>query len=253
MKNDGLVLREPPAPVVRVLWLGVVVLVILGTIAAVGRGVFPADLARRSDPVRQRALSSFHQKDPFLSQRPAELDRFDARFGARPLTTMLHVLPGAFFLVLAPLQFSPRIRDRHLRFHRWSGRVLLLVAVPATLTGLYFGLRMPYGGAAESAAITVFGGLFLFFLTRAFIAIRRGQVARHREWMIRAFAIAIGVSTVRICAALFDVTLTPAGLRPPHLFALSLWTGWAATLAAGELWIRYTRPRRSPAAVPVIA
>jgi hypothetical protein len=35
--------------------------------------------------------------------------------------------------------------------------------------------------------------------------------------------------------------LTPAGLPPPELFVLSLWTGWTVTLAAGELWIRYTR------------
>jgi hypothetical protein len=42
----------------------------------------------------------------------------------------------------------------------------------------------------------------------------------------------------------FDLALTPAGLPPRELFVLSLWTGWTLTLAAGELWIRYTRDAR---------
>jgi hypothetical protein len=113
-----------------------------------------------------------------------------------------------------------------------------IVTAPA---GLYFGLLMPYGGLGEATATVFFGGLFVFSVGRAFVAIRRGQVARHREWMIRAFAIAIGISTVRVVGTAFDIVLTPAGLPPPELFVLSLWTGWTVTLAAGELWIRYTR------------
>jgi hypothetical protein len=112
---------------------------------------------------------------------------------------------------------------------------------------------MPYGGLGEATAIAFFGGLFVVAVGRAFVAIRKHQVARHREWMIRAFAIAIGISTVRVVGAVFDFALTPTGLRPPALFALSLWTGWGVTLGAGELWIRYTRPRRGSVAVPVSA
>lgn len=102
-------------------------------------------------------------------------------------------------------------------------------------------------------AIAVFGGLFLIAICRAFLAIRRHQVARHREWMIRVFAIAIAVSTVRVVAGLLDVVLTPAGFRPPALFVLSLWTGWLITLGVAESWIRYTRPRRQFPAVPECA
>jgi hypothetical protein len=237
------------------LWIAVVLLVMVGVTAAVGRGLFLPDLARRADPVRQRAMMTLQRSDPFLARRPEELARFDGRFADNPVPTLLHVLPGGLFLVLAPLQFIPRIRDRHLQLHRWSGRLLLSIGLVATLAGLYFGLRMPYGGMAEAAAIAVFGGLFGFALVRAFVSIRTGRVASHREWMIRAFAIALGISTVRIVSAVLDFAFTPAGLPPPALFALSLWVGWASTLAAAELWIRYTRPRSGtrPAAVsPVV-
>jgi predicted membrane protein DUF2306 len=220
----------------------VALLVLIGVGAAVGRAVFRGDFAARADPVRQQLLTALRLEDPLAMHRPAELNRFDVRYGENRFATLLHVVPGGLFLILAPLQFSSRIRSRYLPFHRWSGRFLMLTSVVATLAGLYFGLRMPYGGLGEVTAIAFFGLLFVFSVVRAFIAIRRRQVAIHREWMIRAFAIAIGISMVRVVAAVLDIALTPAGLRLPDLFALSLWLGWGIALAAGELWIRYTRP-----------
>ena len=244
-------LRLPPAPVVRVLWVGVVLLVAIGLGSVVGRGVFTGDYARRADPARQRVLAALDRVDPLASQRPAELDRFDSRFGNDPLMTMLHILPGGLLLFLAPFQFSARIRNRHLRFHRRSGRVIVGSAVGSALAGFYFGLRMPYGGIAEAAAIVVFGGILLVSVTVAVVAVRRGNVARHREWMIRAFAVAVGISTVRVVGMVLDVLLTPAGVGPADVFVLSLWTGWILTLAAAEAWIRYTRGARERTAFRV--
>jgi uncharacterized membrane protein len=234
-------LTAVPTFAVRALWCCVALLVVVGVFSAVGRSVFRADFAKRADPAREKVLAAFHRTDPLRGERPKELHRFDSRFAAHPLATLLHVLPGGIFLILAPLQFSVWIRSRHIRFHRWSGRFLVLAGFAAGLAGFYFGLFMPYGGPGEGSAIAFFGGLFVFSVVRGVVAIRRHRVARHREWMIRAFSIAIGISTVRIVAAVLDLAFTPAGLRPPHLFALSLWMGWAMTLGAAELWIRYTR------------
>jgi uncharacterized membrane protein len=253
MKTDEPTLNQPPAFVIFALWCGVALLVIVGVGAVIGRGVFPSDFATRADPVRERVLAAFHREDPLVARRAEELDQFDGRFADNPVLTRLLILAGGIFLILAPLQFSSRVRSRHIQLHRWSGRFLMAAAFVAALAGLYFGLRMPYGGLGEVTAIVFFGLLFMVAVGRAFVAIRRHQVARHREWMIRAFAIAIGISTVRVVGAVFDFALTPVGLRPPDLFALSLWTGWAVTLGAGELWIGYTRPCNRPEAVPASA
>jgi uncharacterized membrane protein len=238
----GVALRRPPAAAIVALWCGVVLLVLVGASAVAGRGIYRSDFATRADPVRRQVLAALHRHDPSALQRPQELDRFDGRYAANPLLTLAHIIPGGLFLILAPLQFSSRIRNRHIRLHRWSGRVLVVTALVAVAAGLHFGLSMPYGGFGEATAIAVFGGIFVFAVGRAFVAIRRRDVARHREWMIRAFAIAIGISTVRVVAAVFDVALTPAGVGPSDIFVLSLWIGWGITLGAGELWIRYTRP-----------
>jgi uncharacterized membrane protein len=225
----------------RAIWCAAVLLVLLGTAAAIGRGVFVADFTTGADPAREWMLRAFHRSDPFLAQRPAELERFDRRFAEHPRIARVHVVAGAVFLTLALVQFSSRVRSRYIELHRWSGRILLLAAFAIGASAFYFGLLIPFAGVTESAAIALFGGLFLTAVSLAFVAIRKRQVERHREWMIRAFAIAIGISTVRVVGAVLDVTLTPSGVPPDQVFVISIWTGWAMTVAAGEGWIRYTR------------
>jgi uncharacterized membrane protein len=248
MKPNDQKLDAKSTPAVWAMWGCVIVTLVVGVGAAVGRGLFRGDFAIRADPVRQQMFAALKVTDPFSAQRSAELDRFDGRFAENPRATLLHIVPGGIFLILVPLQFSSWLRRRHVRFHCWCGRLLIVSGLVSTLAGLYFGLVMPYGGPGEVSAIVVFGGLYVLALSRGFFAIRKGQVARHREWMIRAFAIAVGIGTVRVVAGILDIALTPAGLRPTSLFALSLWTGWTISLAAGEFWVRYTRGARLLAA-----
>ncbi|TMA27400.1 MAG: DUF2306 domain-containing protein [Deltaproteobacteria bacterium] len=245
-RDDG----TPPAFVACV-WFGVFLLATIGILAATGRAAFPADFATRAEPWREQLLRAFHREDPFMLQRAAELELVDGRFAGHPFATLLHVLAGIVFLLLAPLQFSSWIRNRHLGFHRWSGRFLVVTAFVATFAGLYFGLLLPYGGPLEMAAIVFFGGMFLTAISIAVVAIRRRQVARHRKWMIRALAVALGISTVRMVAPVLDVVLTQSGVGPRLIFGLSLWTGWAITIGAAELWIASTRFRAPSLAVSV--
>ena len=233
---------------VRVLWCLLIPLVALGVAAAIGRTVFIADLGTRLEPFRQRTFDALHRVDPRVLERPAELARFDGRFAAHPVLARLHVGAGALFLILAPFQFSSRVRRRFIDVHRWSGRVLLSLAFITGSSALYFGLAVPFGGSFEAIGITIFDGLFLLSIARAFISIRRLQVARHREWMIRAFAVAVAISTARVVGALLDLGLAPAGIPPADVFVIAIWSGWALTLGAAELWIRYTRSyAQSPA------
>jgi uncharacterized membrane protein len=250
MKTDDVTHRMISRLPGRLLAAVVVLLIAVGVGTAVGRVVFADDFVTRADPVRQWLMEAFHRTDPFALQRPAELAKVDGKFAAHPFITLWHVLPGGLFLMFAPLQFATWIRTRHIRVHRWSGRLLLPAVLVSALPGLYFGILIPYGGPGEAVAIAVFGGLLLVAILRGFQAIRRREVDRHREWMIRVFAIAIAISTVRIVAVVLDLALTPVGWRPPDIFELSIWTGWVLTLGAAELWIRYTRAGRTGLVVP---
>jgi uncharacterized membrane protein len=230
----------------RLLWSVLPLLVLVGVFAAAARAVLVADLGQRMEPVRNALLAALEITDPHAAARPAEAARFDGSFAAHPVLARLHVVLGAVFLLLAPLQFAARVRARHLTLHRWSGRALLVAALVSTVSSLYFGLVIPFAGPAESVAIALFAALFLFALGRAYHAIRRRDVARHREWMIRAFAVAIGISTVRLVSLPLDPVLTAAGFTAAGVFLVSIWTGWLLTVAVAEAWIRHTRTAPPP-------
>ena len=219
----------------------VVLLALLGVTAAVLRIIYPDDFITRFEPLRQRWFEVLAVNDPFADQRPAELARIDGRFAAHRWVVLAHAAAGGLFLLAAPLQFSRRIRSRHLAWHRWSGRVLLLLGFPLILSALFFGVLMPYAGQAEALLILVIGALFLAAAAQAWLAIRRHDIARHREWMIRVFASAISISTVRVLGGPFDLALTPAGVHPRMVFLITIWVAWALTLGAAELWIRRGR------------
>jgi uncharacterized membrane protein len=227
----------------------VLVLVAIGVAAAIGRVVFPADVSQRLGPVRVAIFHALDRADPLALQRPAELARMDRPFAEHRLLTLLHVVSGGLFFLFAPLQFSARLRARHRKLHRYSGRFLVSVAAIGLIPGMFFGIVTPFGGRLEAITIAVVGIFFVFAMATAVSAIRRGEVHRHREWMIRVFAIALAISTDRLIGAPMDFVLTPYGVPPSQLFVLSIWAAWLLTLGGAEWWIRYTRTRVVPALV----
>jgi uncharacterized membrane protein len=181
--------------------------------------------------------------DLWLAQHPAiGVDADDARYGQHMAVTLFHVIPGVLFAVLGPLQFVRRVRIQHSWWHRWSGRLVVLTGMVIAISGLALGFTtaLSYAGWAETAPIVVFAPLLLFALLKAVAYIRSGEVAQHREWMIRAFAIGVSAGTVRVIS--FAVALSHAARQAPRAVIPSLfWAGFLLSLAAGEAWIRYSR------------
>jgi uncharacterized membrane protein len=213
------------------LWGGVAILGAIGIVAAIGRFVSVVNGGLGYDEIRRLMPAESAQ----------EAYEFDRWFVAYPALTLLHVVPGGLFLALAPFQFSSRIRNRYVRFHRWSGRALVLAALPIGLSSLILGALFPFGGPSAASAVFLAGAFFLFALVRAFNAIRRGDVTRHREWMIRMFSIGLGIATIRVVGMiLFAITHNSFHESAGTAF----WIGWVSTFVAAEWWIRRTRPQR---------
>lgn len=228
-----------------------IALCVLGVIAAATRativaGTLATPAAARPDlsPIDERLLSfmagAMHLPagDPEYARARREVVGLAAKYVEHPLTSAMHLLPGILILLLAPLQFSATVRRRHPRVHRWSGRMLLALAAFVALSGFYFGVVNAQVVPFEPPTIVLFSGLFLFAAGRGFIAIRRGDVARHREWMMRMFAMAIGIATVRLVSIVLAFLLR-AGYATVGV--ASMWIGWILTLGVAELWIRHTR------------
>jgi uncharacterized membrane protein len=162
----------------------------------------------------------------------------DAGFEHHSLLTLAHILPGLVFVVLGPFQFMAGLRKRRPGLHRWMGRLFLGDSLLIGVTALVMSPQMAIGGALEISATFVFGLLFLFALGRAFGAIRARRVAEHRRWMIRAYAIGLGVATVRPIVGVFFATSRITHLTPHDFFGIAFWLGFMISVAAAEMWIQ---------------
>lgn len=172
---------------------------------------------------------------PSLAAGTMPDDEFHARFVRHPWLTYVHILPGVLYMLGATLQLSYWFRRRHYTVHRRMGRTLLGLGVLAGVTAIVIGLAFPFGGLAEMSASVLFSIWFLICLMLAFRAIRADDMIRHRRWMIRAFAIGVGVGMIRIWTGLFIATGLldlSAGIGP------AFWIGLTLQAALAELWLR---------------
>jgi|SRR5579863_9374975 len=104
-----------------------------------------------------------------------------------------HGIAGACALLLGPMQFSDRLRDRFRQFHRVVGRIYVagvFVAAPLGLYIQYFQERMG-GPRSFTVAGAVDAALWMITTVMALVFILKGKVQEHRRWMTRSFAVAL--------------------------------------------------------------
>jgi hypothetical protein len=211
--------RIPQAPERRGFWVAVFLLCAIGAAASIRRLIVLAHPALNST-------------SPSAS--------LDAVFAAKAALTRGHVIAGLALAAFLPVQLSARVRSRFPAVHRWLGRTLMVTGIVVGLSG-YAMVASPVGGWLEVTAIVVYATAFLVALLIAWTRIRRGDVVRHREWMLRAMAIVLGIAATRPVVGVFFATSARTGLTPPQFFGMAFWIGFTSTALAGEWYVRGTR------------
>ena len=159
------------------------------------------------------------------------------RMTASPLPVVVHITCAVPYAVLGAFQFSSRLRRRRPRWHRATGRVVVVLGLAVALSALWmtvFYPRQPGTGELAHLFRLAFGSALAVCIVLGFSAIRRGDVANHRAWMTRAYAIALAagtqVLTLGIAGAAFGGSVLASDL--------ALGAGWVVNLAVAELLIR---------------
>lgn len=174
---------------------------------------------------------------------------FEGRYYAHPYLTLVHITVGLLFMVLGPIQFWPGVRNRWIRFHRWSGRVWMIAALVGATSALVFVPMLPVFGSFSTKVAVVFASLmFLVCLAQGYRAIRQRRIAQHREWMIRTFAIGLGISSFRVLIPL--LMMPPLGATFPEAWDTVVWLAFPINVIAAEWWINATRRQPQPVPVP---
>lgn len=165
----------------------------------------------------------------------------DPRFDSFPVALVVHIVASAVFALVGALQFVPRLRRRG--WHRRAGRVVavagLLVAGSAIWLTLFYEAKpgtgdllfwFRLGFASSMAAALVLG----------FVAVRRRDMAGHRAWMMRAYAIGLGAGTQAFTEG-FGEAIFGTGVVAGDL---AKGAAWVINLAVAE-WAIRRRVRRT--------
>lgn len=176
----------------------------------------------------------------------------DGRIDASPLPVIVHIAIVIPYALIGAFQFSSRLRRRHPGWHRAAGRVLVPLALGVALTGLWITLTYPLkpgSGVLLFGIRLVVGTAMAASVVLGFAAIRRGDVPRHRAWMTRAYALALGAGT-----QVFTGAFGP-GLVGTSVLAhdLTMGAAWAINLAVAEVVIRRGSARPSRGRIRVAA
>jgi len=161
----------------------------------------------------------------------------DGRFASFPLPLVLHITGATAYAVVGAFQFVPRFRRRHLIWHRRAGRIttvagLMVAASALWMTVLY--AKQPGTGDLLYVLRLVFGSAMAACLVLGFTAIRRRDIAAHRAWMIRAYAIGVAAGTQTFTGGIGGVLPVTGELHDD----LAKGVGWVINLAVAEWAIR---------------
>jgi len=115
-----------------------------------------------------------------------------------------HGLAGACALLLGPMQFSDRLRQRYLKLHRVVGYTYVTGAMILAPLGAYIQYFQERMGETRSFTMAAAADAVLLMLTTgiALWFVLRGKIQQHRQWMTRSYTVALIFLEVRVIGGL---------------------------------------------------
>lgn len=152
-----------------------------------------------------------------------------------------HVFTSCFLLIAGFTQFSKVILKKRKALHRNMGKMyvflLLFVSGPA---GLIMALYAN-GGIGSRIGFTLLSVLWLAFTALGWYYAMKKDFVRHKEFMIRSFALTLSAITLRLWKLLLVWSFHP---HPMDAYRIVAWLGWIPNLLLAE-YIIYKRKATS--------
>lgn len=155
------------------------------------------------------------------------------------LAFQVHITTSSLTLIAGFTQFSRFFRQKKWqKVHRYSGYFyvasLLFFALPS---GFILALNA-LGGITTQVAFIL---LSLFWGTTTILALYyalKKQWIKHRDWMIRSFALTLSAISLRTWKlALYEISPYWDWLTPLHIYQLESWLGWTINVLIAEIII----------------
>ncbi len=127
-----------------------------------------------------------------------------------------HVFLAALITFGAPLQLIPATQTRFRTFHRWNGRIYMVIALVMSVSGLimiFSSHRTVLGGWSMATGNVINAVSIIVTALAAWYLAMKGRIAVHREWALRLFVVSNGVWFIRV---MFGFWILIHGDAPGH-------------------------------------
>ena len=168
----------------------------------------------------------------------------DDRFTGFPAALVVHIVGAAVFALVGAFQFVPAFRRHHRTWHRRAGRLVTGAGLAVAGSALWLTLvyeAQPGTGELLYVLRLVFASAMAASVILGVTAIRRRDIAAHRAWMIRAYAIGLAAGTQAFTQGIAGAIVGTGEFR----MDLAKGAGWVINLAVAEWAIRRPARRRS--------
>jgi len=168
-------------------------------------------------------------KVAFLNIKQTEIKLFHYQ-----LAFFSHVYTSIFVLILGLFQFSNWLRNRYVKFHRNAGKIYIgLVLGIAGPSGLVMGYYAN-GGWFTQISFCLLATLWMVFTYQAYTFIKKGQVQKHKNFMLRSYALTLSAISLRLFKWLIVIAFE---LPPMDTYYIVAWAGWLVNLGIAEIII----------------
>lgn len=155
----------------------------------------------------------------------------------------VHVFSSFLTLAAGFTQFSTEFLGKGGRVHRLVGKIyaydILCVNFPAAFVMAVYA----NGGLPSKVAFLTLDSLWFWFTLRAVVAVRRGDVAGHRDDMTRSYALTLSAISLRSWRLILSSAFP---LSPETIYMIDAWLGFVPNLLCAE-WL--IARRRAPSSV----
>jgi len=108
-----------------------------------------------------------------------------------------HITFGGIALLIGWLQFSKKLRTQYLNLHRTIGKIYVASVLISGIPGFYIALYAS-GGLSPQLGFSIGAILWVTFTYLGFRAVKKGDIERHRHFLMYSYAGTFGAVTLRL-------------------------------------------------------
>jgi uncharacterized membrane protein YozB (DUF420 family) len=165
---------------------------------------------------------------------------FTDYYWSRRIGLLAHISGGSVALTVGLIQLWLGFTGRTRRLHRWLGRIYVLGVLCGALAGIYMAATIPPPLGLYASGLVGLEIAWIITTSVAYVSIRRGAIALHREWMLRSYVVTFGFVVLRVIVSM--MTALNLGSDDGR-YDLAAWACWVLPLVLIQLYFRGDRRR----------